>query len=77
LVLIFKNLCEGSLGTGLSQVLPKFEPFNYGFITFFQIQEPLDLVFELGLVPFTHYTFPNAKDYVNPKFYDKLKYGSM
>jgi hypothetical protein len=27
----FKNLCDDSLGTGLSQVLPKFEPFGQGY----------------------------------------------
>jgi hypothetical protein len=61
----------------LSQVLPEFEPFDFGFISFFQIQEPPDLVFELGPVPCTHDTFPNAKNYVKPEPYDKLKYGSM
>ncbi len=29
---------NGSLGTSLNQVLPKFEPFGSGFITIFQIQ---------------------------------------
>jgi hypothetical protein len=58
---------------GLNQVLPKYEPFNFDSITFFQIQEPLDVGFELGPIPCTHYTLPNAKNYVNTKFYDKLK----
>jgi hypothetical protein len=58
---------------GLNQGFPKFEPFGFSFITFFQIQEPLDLIFELGQVPCTHYTFPNAKDYVSTNFYGKLK----
>jgi hypothetical protein len=58
---------------GLSQVLPEYEPLNFDSITFFQIQEPLDLGFELIPVPCTHYTFPNAKDYVNTIFYEKLK----
>ncbi len=49
---------------GLSQVLPEFEPFNSGSITFFQIQEPFNLVFEPDPVLCTHCTFPNAKDYV-------------
>jgi hypothetical protein len=49
-------------------VLPKFEPFDFGSVTFFQIQEPLDLIFELGSIPCTHYTFPNAKNYVSTKF---------
>ncbi len=44
------------------QVLSKFEPFGFGSITSFQIQEPLNSV------PCIHYTFPNAKDYVNTKF---------
>jgi hypothetical protein len=44
------------------QVLSKFEPFGFGSITFFQIQEPLHRV------PGICYTFPNAKDYVNTKF---------
>jgi hypothetical protein len=38
----FKIYVTSSLGTGLSQVLPKFEPFHFGCITFFQIQEPSD-----------------------------------
>jgi len=46
---------------GLSQVLPRFEPFDSGSITFFQIQKPLDSTFEPGLVPCTHYFFPNTK----------------
>ncbi len=50
----------------------KFEPFGSGSITSFQIQEPPDPIFEQGSVPCTHYTFPNAKDYVSTKFYDKL-----
>jgi hypothetical protein len=58
---------------GLSQILPKFEPFTLNSITIFQIQENLDLIFELSQIPCTHYKFPNAKDYVNTKFYDKLK----
>jgi hypothetical protein len=58
---------------GLSQVFPNFESFGLGSITFFQIQEPLDLVFEPSLVPCTDYTFPNAKDYVSTNFYGKLK----
>jgi hypothetical protein len=33
-VLTFKNLCDGSRSTSLSQVLPKFEPFDSSFITF-------------------------------------------
>jgi hypothetical protein len=53
---------------GLSQVLPKFEPFDFDSITFFQIQEPLDSIFERGLASYTHYTFPNAKNYVSTKF---------
>jgi hypothetical protein len=53
-----------SLGMGLSQVLPEFEPFNSGSITIFQIQEPFNLVFEPDPVLCTHCTFPNAKDYV-------------
>jgi hypothetical protein len=43
-VLTFKNFCDSSPSTGLSQV-PKYESFGSGFITFFQIQEPLELVF--------------------------------
>jgi hypothetical protein len=61
---------------GLNQVFPKFESFGIGSITFFQIQEPLDLVFESSSVPCTHYTFPNApnaKDYASKFFYGKLK----
>ncbi len=67
-ILTFKNLYDDSLGTGLSQVLPKFEPFDSGSIKYFQIQELPNPVFESGLVSCTHYTFPNAT-----KFYDKLK----
>lgn len=37
-----KIYVTSSLGTGLSQVLPKFEPFHFGCITFFQIEEPSD-----------------------------------
>jgi hypothetical protein len=58
---------------GLNQILPKFEPFDFDFITFFQIQKRLDTSFELGPIPCTHHTFPNPKDYLNTKFYDKLK----
>jgi len=58
---------------GLSQVFPKFESFSLGFITFFQIKKPLDLVFEPSPIPCTHYTFPNAKDYASTNFYGKLK----
>jgi hypothetical protein len=58
---------------GLSQVLPKFEPFSFDFFIFSQIQEPSDPAFELGSVSGTHYTFPDAKDYMSTKFYDKLK----
>jgi hypothetical protein len=58
---------------GLSHVFPKSKPFSFGSITFFQIQEPLDLVFEPGPIPCTHYTFFNAKDYVSTSFYGKLK----
>jgi hypothetical protein len=40
-VLMFKNLCDGSSSTSLSQVLPKFGPFDFQFYhIFFQIQEP-------------------------------------
>jgi hypothetical protein len=60
-------------GDRFGQVLPKFEPFGSGSIIIFQIQEPPDPIFELGWVPCTHYTFPNAKDYVSAKFYKKLK----
>jgi hypothetical protein len=49
-------------------LLPNFEPFGFGSITFFQIQEPLHLIFEPSSVPYTHYTFPNAKDYASTKF---------
>jgi hypothetical protein len=35
LVLTFKNLCDNSPGTGLSQVLPKFEPFGSSFYHIF------------------------------------------
>jgi hypothetical protein len=52
---------------GLSQVFKKFEPFDFGSITFLQIQEPLNLV------PCVYYTFPNGKDYVSTKIYDKLR----
>ncbi len=73
LVLTFKNLCDDSSGTGLSQILRKFEPFDFNSITFFQIQELSNLVLESGSVSCTHYAFLNAKDYVSTKFYDKLK----
>jgi hypothetical protein len=49
-VLTFKYLCDGSPGMGLSQILSKFEPFNSGFMTFFQFQESLDLIFEPDLI---------------------------
>jgi hypothetical protein len=46
---------------------------GFGFITFFQIQEPSESIFESSSIPCTQYSFPNAKDYVNTKLYDKLK----
>jgi hypothetical protein len=49
-ILTFKNLCNDSSEYKFEPVLPKFEPFSSVSITFFQIQEPLDLVFELGPV---------------------------
>jgi hypothetical protein len=58
---------------GLSHVFPKFEPFSLGSITFFQILEPLDPVFEPSPIPCTDYTSFNAKDYVSKIFYGKLK----
>ncbi len=48
--LTFKTLCEGSLGMDLSQVLLKFESFRSSSITFFQVQEFLNSIFELGPV---------------------------
>jgi hypothetical protein len=61
---------------GLSQVLQKFEPFHFGFITFFKFKNLWTPVFKPGLVLCTHYTFPNAKDDDSTKFYDKLKIGA-
>jgi len=49
-----KNLCDSSLGTGLSQVLPKFEPFDSGFITFFSNSRTF------GSNSFTHYNIPQC-----------------
>jgi hypothetical protein len=57
---------------GLSQVLPKFEPFHSGFITFFKFKNLPTPVFKPGPVLCTQYTFPNAKDDESTKFYDKL-----
>jgi len=51
----------------LNHVLFKFEPFDFVSITFFQIQELLNLG------PCVHYTFLNAKDYVSTNIYGKLK----
>jgi len=60
-VLTFKYLCDGSPGMGLSQILSKFEPFNSGFMTFFQFQESLDLIFEPDPI-YVHTThFPMLK----------------
>jgi hypothetical protein len=44
---------------------------------FFQIQEPHNLIFEPGSLPCTQYTFSHATDYVDTKFYKKLKQESM
>jgi hypothetical protein len=59
----------------LSQVLPKFEPFDSGSITFFQIQELLDSAFEPGPVPCTHYSFPNAERLCEYKVLRQIKIG--
>jgi hypothetical protein len=62
--LTFKNLCDDSLGRGLSWVLPKFELFGFGSVTFFSNLRTSRLdFFELGLIPCILYTFPNVKDY--------------
>jgi hypothetical protein len=61
----------------------KFEPGSskiwtlpFGFYHIFSnFKNPLDSIFEPGSVSCTHYTFPNAKDYMSTKFYDKLKIG--
>jgi hypothetical protein len=60
LILTFKNLCDNYLGTGLSQVPPKFEPIDSNFITFFQIQKPPNSIFEMGLIPCTNCTIPKC-----------------
>ncbi len=57
---------------GLSYVLSKFEPFDFDFITFFQIQEPPDLDFEPISISCSHCIFSNANDVIT-KFYNKLK----
>ncbi len=38
----FKILCGVSSNKGLNHVFPKFEPFDFDSITFFQIQKPMD-----------------------------------
>jgi hypothetical protein len=71
------KLIERFLGGSLGPFLPISQPFNFGFNTFFQIQEPLAPIQKNCSVPFTHYTFPNAKDYMGAKFYNKFKHGFM
>jgi hypothetical protein len=55
---------------GLSHRLPKLEPLDFGFITFFSNLRTFELIFEASLVPCTQGTFPNTKNYVNTKVYN-------
>jgi hypothetical protein len=73
----FKIYVTSSLGTRLSQVLPKFEPFHFWLYShFFKFKNLRTPVFKLGPVLCTHDTFPNAKDDDSTKLYDKLKIGA-
>jgi hypothetical protein len=68
LVLTFKIWCGGS--PNRARLFQNLNPFCSNSITFFQIQGPLDLIFELGLVPYTHCTFTDVKAYAGKKIYN-------
>lgn len=73
----FIFILRGSLDACLDLVFSNFKPFNFGSRTFSQIQKPLNPIFKMGLIPYTHYTFSNARDYTSTKLYNQLKHGSM
>ncbi len=77
LVLTLQKLFGSSSSEGLSLFFPNYKPFNFNFNTFYQIQEPLDLVQKLDLDLCTHYTLLNARNCRSTKFYKKLKHGSL
>ncbi len=50
----------------------RVEVFGFDSSTIFEIQRTYELSSKLGLVPYSNYTLPNAKDYMGIKFLSKL-----
>ncbi len=50
-----------------------FKSFDSSFNTFFHIKFFLSLIPKLGPIPCIYYTFFNARNCIDTKFYNKLK----